>query len=135
LTATAIGGTGWGCTLATLTCTRSDALAAGGSYPLTLTVTVAGNAAASVTNGVTVSGGGESNTANDTAADLTTIVQVSPCDVNADGNFSVLDVQMTIDEALGVLAPVHDPNGDGVVNVADVQLVINAVLGRGCPAD
>ena len=82
-----------------------------------------------------MSGGGESNTANDTAADLTTIVQVSPCDVNADGNFSVLDVQMTIDEALGVLAPVHDPNGDGVVNVADVQLVINAVLGRGCPVD
>jgi len=29
LTATAIGGSGWGCTLATLTCTRSDALASG----------------------------------------------------------------------------------------------------------
>jgi len=27
LTATAIGGSGWGCTLATLTCTRSDVLA------------------------------------------------------------------------------------------------------------
>src|SRR4029077_1485626 len=33
LTATAIGGTGWTCTLATLTCTRSNALAAAASYP------------------------------------------------------------------------------------------------------
>ena len=33
LTATAISGTGWNCTLATLTCTRSDVLAAGDTYP------------------------------------------------------------------------------------------------------
>ena len=36
---TAISGTGWTCTLATLTCTRADALASGSSYPpITLTV-------------------------------------------------------------------------------------------------
>ena len=41
LVATAISGTGWSCTLATLTCTRSDALASGSSYPaITLTVNV-----------------------------------------------------------------------------------------------
>ncbi|MDQ6745202.1 MAG: DUF11 domain-containing protein [Actinomycetota bacterium] len=74
LSATAIAGTGWSCTLATLTCTRSDPLAAGGSYPpITVTVNVAGNAPASVTNTATVSGGGELNTANDTASDPTTI--------------------------------------------------------------
>src|SRR5207245_1508269 len=74
LTATAISGTGWSCTLGTLTCTRSDALAAGSSYPaITLTVNVANNAAASVTNAATVSGGGEANTSNDTANDATTI--------------------------------------------------------------
>src|SRR5262249_38345753 len=33
LAPTAISGTGWSCTLATLTCTRSDALASGSSYP------------------------------------------------------------------------------------------------------
>ena len=39
LTATAISGTGWSCTLGTLTCTRSDALNPSTSYPaLTLTV-------------------------------------------------------------------------------------------------
>ena len=70
LTATAISGTGWSCVLGTLTCTRSDALAAGSSYPvITLTVDVAMNAPASVTNSVSVSGGGETNTGNNSADD------------------------------------------------------------------
>jgi uncharacterized repeat protein (TIGR01451 family) len=74
LTATGLAGTGWTCTLATLTCTRTDALASGASYPaITLTVNVAANAAASVTNIATVAGGGELNTANDTFMDVTTI--------------------------------------------------------------
>ena len=77
LTATAISGTGWSCVLGTLTCTRSDALAAGSSYPvITVTVTVANNAASSVTNSVSVSGGGQTNTANDTATDPTTVIQL-----------------------------------------------------------
>jgi uncharacterized repeat protein (TIGR01451 family) len=74
LTATAIAGTGWSCTLATLSCTRSDALAAGASYPaITLTVTVSASAPASVTNNASVAGGGETNTGNDAATDATTI--------------------------------------------------------------
>jgi uncharacterized repeat protein (TIGR01451 family) len=74
LTPTAISGSGWSCTLATLTCARSDALAAGASYPaITLTVNVSSNAPSSVTNTATVSGGGETNTANDIANDVTTI--------------------------------------------------------------
>lgn len=82
LTATAISGAGWNCVLGTLTCTRSDALAAGSSYPaITLTVNVANNAPASVTNTATVSGGSETNTANDTANDPTT--------VNAVANYTV----------------------------------------------
>ena len=77
MTATAVSGTGWNCTLGTLTCTRSDALSASSSYPaLTLTVTVSGSAAASLTNSVSVSGGGESNTSNDSASDVTTISQL-----------------------------------------------------------
>jgi uncharacterized repeat protein (TIGR01451 family) len=75
LTATAISGTGWNCATApTLSCTRSDTLAAGASYPvISLTMNVASNAPASVTNTATVSGGGETNTSNDTANDVTTI--------------------------------------------------------------
>jgi len=91
LTATAISGTGWTCTVATLTCTRSDALAASSNYPaITLTVNVANNAAASATNNVAVSGGGETNTANDSASDVTTITQLPDLTITKahSGNFT-----------------------------------------------
>jgi hypothetical protein len=66
LTATDLSGLNWNCTLSPLQCTRGDVLAAGTSFdPITLTVNVASNAASSVTNTAKVSGGGESNTAND----------------------------------------------------------------------
>ena len=77
LTPTGASGTGWSCSIAAqvVTCTRSDALAAASNYPaITLTVSVANDAPASLTNVVTVSGGGESNTANNSASDATTIV-------------------------------------------------------------
>ena len=74
LTATVVSGAGWTCTLNNKTCTRSDALAAGVSYPaITLTVNVASNAQSSVTSTAKVSGGGELITTNDTASDVTTI--------------------------------------------------------------
>jgi len=74
LTATDISGLNWNCTLSPLQCTRGDVLVAGTSFePITLTVSVANNAASSVTNTARVSGGGESNTANDTASDVTQI--------------------------------------------------------------
>jgi hypothetical protein len=66
--ATGINGTGWTCTLGTLTCTRTDNIAAGSSYPaITVTVNLASNTPASVTNSATVSGGGSAspNTSND----------------------------------------------------------------------
>jgi len=74
LSATALSGAGWSCALSTLTCTRSDGLAAGSSFaPITLTVNVAASAPSTVTNSATVSGGGESNTTNNNASDVTTI--------------------------------------------------------------
>src|SRR4030095_11997593 len=75
MTATAMSGPFWICVVATLTCTNNTALPAGQSYaPITLTVSVAGSAGSPLINSVTVSGGGENNTANDTATDSTTIV-------------------------------------------------------------
>jgi hypothetical protein len=72
--ATAISGTGWTCTLATLTCTRSDALAPGASYPpITLTVNIPTNIQNNFTNTATVSGGGETNTGNNTATDTVSL--------------------------------------------------------------
>ena len=79
LTATAIAGTGWTCDLPTLTCTRGDVLASRASYPaIALTVKVAASAAGVLNNSVVVSGGGELITANDSATDLTTIIQLGP---------------------------------------------------------
>ena len=92
MTATAIGGTGWNCLLVTLTCARADALAPSASYPpITVTVTVAANVAASVTNVATVAGGGDSNKANNTARDLTVTVPPSITSVtNAFGDSPVI---------------------------------------------
>ncbi|HYX12763.1 MAG TPA: hypothetical protein VE944_00030 [Nostoc sp.] len=76
LTPTTATGTGWTCTISsqTVTCTRSDTLAAGSSYPdISLSVTPASNAASSLTNIANVSGGGQTNTTNDSASDPTII--------------------------------------------------------------
>lgn len=78
LSATEISGDGWSCALATLTCTRSDALADGASYPeITLTVNVLVNAPSLITNQADVSGGGEVDFTNNTALD-DTIVDAKP---------------------------------------------------------
>jgi hypothetical protein len=90
LTATQLSGSGWTCTLSPLRCQRSNALSAGSSYPtITLKVNVANNAPSSVTNSATVSGGGDSNTTNNTANDLTQInssaqaqINISPTSIN-----------------------------------------------------
>jgi uncharacterized protein (TIGR03437 family) len=79
LTATAISGSGWTCVLGTLTCTRSDALAAAASYSsITITVNVASSLTGLVTNTATVSGGGETNTTNDTARDVAAVTLSAP---------------------------------------------------------
>jgi hypothetical protein len=71
LTLVSMAGTGWTCSANS--CTRSDALAAGASYPvITVTVNVASNAAASVTNSVSVSGGGSATATGTNPTTITT---------------------------------------------------------------
>jgi large repetitive protein len=77
LTLTALSGSGWSCVLATATCTRSDVLAVGASFaPITVTVSVASDTAASVSNVATVSCICEATTVrgNNTSTVPTTIV-------------------------------------------------------------
>ncbi|HLN02906.1 MAG TPA: right-handed parallel beta-helix repeat-containing protein [Bryobacteraceae bacterium] len=60
---------------------------------------------------------------------------VSACDLNADGLVNVIDIQLAIDQALGIFPCTNgDLNGDGQCNVVDVQRIINATLGAGCKA-
>lgn len=67
VTAVALSGSGWNCTLGTLTCTRTDVLAPFANYPpITLTVSVDRNAASPPANTVGIAGGGDINAANNT---------------------------------------------------------------------
>ena len=125
----AMSGTGW---TYSAWCSRSDPLAAGASYPpITVTMNVDSNAPASVTNSVTVSGGGS---ASAVASDPTTILPLGVCDLNSDGSANALDVKLIIKQALGLAPAVNHLAGDGVVNVVDAQIEINAARGLGCAA-
>lgn len=65
-TATAIAGTGWTCTLGTVSCIRSDALAAGASDPpVTVTLKVAADAPGDARFTALLTGGGELYEDND----------------------------------------------------------------------
>jgi uncharacterized repeat protein (TIGR01451 family) len=69
---TAGTGTGWTCTVSgqTVNCTRGDPLAGGASYPpVTITVDVAADASASITNRAIVAGGGDVFSLNNVAYD------------------------------------------------------------------
>jgi len=59
---------------------------------------------------------------------------VSPCDIKQNGNLNVADVQLIVNEALGVTQAVDDLSGDGAVSVVDIQIEINAALKLGCTA-
>jgi uncharacterized repeat protein (TIGR01451 family) len=124
-------GVGWSCPGLNNTCTRSDVLQPGQSYPpLYVTALVSSTASSPLTNQVTVSGGGS---AAASAQDPATITEFSACDLNQDGQTNVTDIQMSINWALGMEAG-QDLSHDGVFNVVDIQIVIAAVLGPGCGA-
>lgn len=112
LTATDLSGPNWNCTVSPLQCTRGDTLFAGTSFePITLTVNVPSNAPASVTNTVTVSGGNESDTTNDSASDpteidpiLAVVAQTTSATIPAGGTAtSVLNVTANSGSNLGTI--------------------------------
>ena len=82
ITVSSMSGTGWSCS--GNTCSRSDVLAAGSSYPVIIvSVRVASNAPGQLTNQVNVSGGGSQSVA---ASDITSVTPLSAGDFNADGH-------------------------------------------------
>ncbi|WP_236290009.1 Ig-like domain-containing protein, partial [Paenibacillus allorhizoplanae] len=96
LTPTAMSGNGWSCTYTTRTCSRSDIPQGQSAYPpIDLTVNVAANAARTLTSSVTVSGGTEMYTSNNSASYTTTVVS----------NDSLLS-NLTVSK--GILAPAFD---------------------------
>jgi len=80
LTARSITGTGWNCVRSTLTCTRGDVLASGGSYaPITVKVKVAcgSETQRKMTNTASVRGGGDIHT--HTVTDSATVKRDKYC--------------------------------------------------------
>jgi hypothetical protein len=79
LIAVALSGPGWSCTLATLTCTRSDSLAPGATYPkITLIVNVAMGSTGTVIVSATVVGGSDTTPTSASFDDVTEILAVAP---------------------------------------------------------
>jgi hypothetical protein len=56
------------------------------------------------------------------------------CDTTGDTSITVVNVQLVVNESLGLLLPVHDLNQDGAVDVVDIQKMLNRAIGLGCPA-
>jgi uncharacterized protein (TIGR03437 family) len=102
LTLASMAGSGWSCTGST--CTRSDVLSPGSSYPaITVTVNVASNAPSQVTNQVTVSGGGANSA---TASDVTAVVAgtSTPMPVTATPSTITTTGSTTLTASLGVVS-------------------------------
>jgi uncharacterized repeat protein (TIGR01451 family) len=105
LTPTAASGSGWSCAIVapTVTCTSTAAVASNGSFPaISITVNVAQSAAGSLTNTATVSGGGEVNTANDTASDPTNVVSSADIAVAKIASSGTVTVGSNVDFAVTV---------------------------------
>lgn len=77
---TSATGTGWSCSVSsqTVSCVRSDSLAAASAYPsITVNASVSQAAPATLTNTAVVGGGGEANLLNDTASDVAAVVSTA----------------------------------------------------------
>jgi uncharacterized repeat protein (TIGR01451 family) len=129
MTLVSMAGDGWTCPAQGKSCTRSDSISSGESYAsITVTVNVVTTSQTSLTNQVSVSGGGAASAAS--ASDQTAII--TKCDVDQAPVITAVEVQSLINQLLGLVKAANDLNGDGVINVVDVQLVVNAALGNGC---
>jgi len=122
------GGSVWTCGASS--CTTTKSIAAGASYPpIAVSIIVASNASSPLTNIATVSGGGSSTSPS--ASDITTVVPLT-CTFTGAPTATVADVQMLINEALGLYPAAYDLNGDGSVNVVDLQIAMGTVLNGAC---
>jgi tripartite motif-containing protein 71 len=132
LNATGIAGAGWTCVQPAGPCTRSDVLSAGASYPsLTLSVNVARDAPASVTNTASISGGGEKNLANNTASDPTGILPDLVVTMSHAGNFSTGQVGATYSITAANLGPGATTGAVRVSFVVPTGLTATGITGTG----
>jgi uncharacterized repeat protein (TIGR01451 family) len=117
-------GSGWGCVIAaqTVSCTSSTFVAgAGGAFPvLTLSVDVASNAAASLSNTAAVSGGGDLNSHSSNTDTVTVIPAASPPTIAK--TFGVASISQGASTSLTIT--ISNPNASTVLtNVAFTDIL------------
>ena len=128
LSLVSMSGTGWNCTTAP-TCWRSDSLPGAASFAaITAIVNVSSTAPSPQLNGVTAASTG----LLDQFGYDSTVVTSMACDVNQDSSFTIKDLQLALNQALGLATRTNDLNSDGAVNLVDFQLVLNAVMSQSC---
>jgi DNA/RNA endonuclease G (NUC1) len=114
LTATAITGPGWNANLSNLTCSRNDSLPGGTNFPpIYLTVNVASNAAALVTNIVTIAGGNDAVSSNNVDFDVTVID--SPTVPNTNAPVVLVGFDVSGQTNYGVSPLLSSTNAAGIV--------------------
>ncbi|MEA2681695.1 MAG: hypothetical protein QOK05_23, partial [Chloroflexota bacterium] len=123
LTPTAAAGSGWTCPAPAgqnISCTRNDVLPTGQSYPaITISVNVLQGAPATVTNTATVAGGGEINTANDTATDGPATV-TSSADIAITKTVSAPNANVATNVTFTITATNNGPSNATGVQVGDL---------------
>jgi hypothetical protein len=78
------------------------------------------------------SAGGDAVTLTSSPLTFVLASPLSPCDVNSDGVTNTADVQLAINQVLGLASKTLDLNADGKTSIVDVIRVINAALGGAC---
>ena len=127
LTATAMTGLGWTCTPASLQCSRSDALAVGGTFPaLSVWVNVAANAPATITSTATVTGGNGSIPASTTASLSLPLLPSPAVTLSSSPNPSALGQAVTLSATISA--------GTGSVTFYDGATVLDTIPLNGVQA-
>lgn len=109
---TSMSGTGWIFNPGSLSCTTTNLLSAGGSYPaITVQTTLATNATGSLTNTANLSGGGDAISTNNSASHVFTITPP------LGGIESWRQLHFGWSENTGLAADAAAPAGDGVANL------------------
>ncbi|MCC6952590.1 MAG: hypothetical protein IT290_00580 [Deltaproteobacteria bacterium] len=54
------------------------------------------------------------------------------CDINGDSSTNIVDVQLMVNQSMGLAPCSSDINSDGICNILDIQRVVNAAVGGAC---
>ena len=127
VSAMAMGGPGWNCVVATLTCTRADSLASGANYPpITLTVNVAANAPTQVTAQASMIGSLPPASASDVTAILAAFTDV----ISGDAFLPAIDLmrEYGVTSGCGSSPPAYCPSNN-VTRGQMAVFVVRAIVG------